>query len=260
MTENAYGICVSPETETKQRNFRGLLRIIMTTAKSQIVKSWPDSRFWIYDLNAARSSYPNSNGEMVLGSSTIGVQMCKSLGMNFHAYLCELLPDNAQELREFFEPDGERVNVLCGDSSERLPHYLPIAGRQRFGYVYADPNDAQLPVDLLANIFRRSVFQRTDLIINIAAASLKRLINHEAYGDISLSTLLRRIDKKYWLVREPHGKHQWTFIVGTNWADFPDWGKEGFYRLESTKGQETWQVVALTKRQAKEQTQPALFR
>lgn len=261
MSKNTYGICTSDETETKQRNFRGLLNIIMPTARKMIVSNgaWkPDPRFWIYDLNAARSSYPDDSGHMITGSAVIGVEAARAFGLNYQAFLCELNPENTLDLSIHFA-DDRHVTVLTGDNRQTLPSVLGEFGPERFGYIYADPNNANIPTDLLTNIYSRRVYRRTDLIVNVAAASVKRIVSGAGREDASLLSLLERVDKKYWLVRDPHGKHQWTFLVGTNWANFPEWEKEGFYRLDGDRGRHIWQTVALSKKQVAAQTQPSFF-
>lgn len=48
---------------------------------------------------------------------------------------------------------------------------------------------------------------------------------------------MERIGKKAWLIREPFGKHQWSFILGVNWEEFPEFKKIGFHKTSSTQGQ-----------------------
>ena len=179
--------------------------------------------------------------------------------MNYKAFLCELREDNAADLQRYFARDNN-VTVLQGDNEITLPPTLPLEGAfdQRFGYVYVDPNDAKLPIKMLTDMFSRKPFNRIDLIVNIAAASVKRMIHNKNYDDISLDSLLQ-IKKKAWIVREPHAKHQWSLLVGTNWSDAPDWKKEGFYKLNTEKGGKIWEALVKTKKQQKEELQPSIF-
>lgn len=258
MGKNQYGICTSPETAVKQKSLVGILSILMPVAKRNMLK-WGDSRFWIYDLNAARSYYPDDNGAEIKSSALYGVELARYFDLDYRAILCEKEPDNAQDLQNYFQKDS-RVTVLCGDHSQTLPNVLPSPyGKARFGYVYVDPNDAQLPVNLLAEMFSMHPFSRTDLIVNVAAASTKRMINLERYNDIALDSLLKRVKKKTWLVREPHDIQQWSLLVGTNWAEAPEWKNAGFYRMDTDKGQKVWQQLSKTKKQAKAQVQPPLL-
>jgi hypothetical protein len=261
MGKNRYGICTSPETATKQKHFVGILDILMPVAKRSMAR-WRNGNpyFWIYDLNAARSEYVDEDtGERIIGSAVLGVTRARQYGLNYRAVLCELRADNAADLQRHFVLDN-KVTVLQGDNEITLPPTLPgYFGAERFGYVYADPNDARLPIDMLADMFSRQPFNRTDLIVNIAAASLKRMILNENYDDIALDSLLARVNKKTWLVREPHAKHQWSLLVGTNWADAPEWKNAGFYRMDTDKGAMVWKQLAKTKRQLMKEMQPSIF-
>lgn len=258
MGKNQYGICTSSETPVKQENLVGIFNILMPVAKSNMAK-WGDAHFWIYDLNAARSFYPDDNGNQIKSSALYGVELARRFELNYRAILCEKEPDNAQDLERYFQDDS-RISVLCGDHSQTLPDILPSRyGDERFGYVYVDPNDARLPIDLLEDMYSLKPFNRTDLIVNVAAASTKRMINHEKYDDIALDSLLRKVRKKVWLVREPHEKHQWSLLVGTNWADAPEWRNAGFYRMDTDKGQMVWRKLSKTKKQAMGELQPSFF-
>lgn len=260
MGKNQYGICTSSETATKQKHFEGILNILMPVAqKSMATFRKCNPYFWIYDLNAARSEYVNEDtGEQIVGSAVLGVTKARLRGLNYKAVLCELREDNAADLQRYFARDNN-VTVLQGDNEITLPPTLPPERAfERFGYVYVDPNDAKLPINMLTDMFSRNPFSRIDLIVNIAAASIKRRIQNENYDDIALDSLLR-INKKTWLVREPHAKHQWSLIVGTNWADAPDWKKEGFYRLDTDKGGKVWRALSKTKKQQTEELQSSIF-
>lgn len=258
MGKNQYGICTSPETATKQENFSGILNILMPVAKGSM-RAWGDPYFWIYDLNAARSFYDDDEGNTIRGSAVRGVEAARRHGLNYKAILCELVPENADDLKQYFS-DDERVTVLTGNNEDTLPLTLPHKfADERFGYIYVDPNDARLPIEMLAEIFSRRPFRRVDLIVNIAAASLKRMINHEGYNDIALDSLLDRIGKKTWLVREPHARHQWSLLIGTNWADAPEWRNAGFYRMDTDKGKHIWRQLSKTKRQSQEEMQLDIF-
>jgi len=46
------------------------------------------------------------------------------------------------------------------------------------------------------------------------------------------------IDKRVWLVRQCSGRHQWTFLLGTNWDSFPEFHNHGFFKADSPVGQQ----------------------
>ena len=87
-----------------------------------------------------------------------------------------------------------------------------------------------------------------DFMMTYAATSHKRQIKAKACSATErLPGLLSKIKKKFWLIREPTGKHQWTFLIGTNWADFPRWNKKGFYGITTKRGQEIYRTIWMTK-------------
>lgn len=259
MGKNKHGICTSSETSTKQKHLCGLFDFLMPTAKKNM-DAWKgyDRNYLICELNAGRSEYIDEDtGEEIIGSAVLGIERAKLHGLNYKAVLCELLEDNAEDLRCKFAGD-KNVVVLQGDNRIELPRVMIRQDSpKQFGYVYADPNDAQLPIVLLADLYSRKSFERVDLIVNVAAASIKRMIHRGNYKDISLDSLLDRIHKKTWLVREPHNKQQWSLLVGTNWAGAPEWRNAGFYRLDTDKGNKIWERLSKTEKQRMEELQPS---
>lgn len=74
-------------------------------------------------------------------------------------------------------------------------------------------------------------------------------------------TQLKLIPKKYWLVRNAlkNSTWQWTFLLGTNWTDFPEFKKIDMVKLDSSKGQSFFEKLNLTSKERQEFYQPRLF-
>lgn len=264
MPINEFGIGVSKETQQKQVHFRGLVTYLSTVAMNAYQNfqkkgssEWIDSSYWIFDLYAARPRYCDDSGELVISSSVIGPEMARNAGWDTRVNLFEILQTNAEALQEYYAKCNN-VRIFEGDNADNLGRVMNYK-KQRFGYMYIDPNDAEIPTAAINCFYSQKCNSRVDLIVNIAAASMKRSRYLSRY--VGLPKILQTLQKhkKFWLVREPSQRHQWTFFVGTNWMEIKGWEKEGFYRLDSDEGEEIWQKVAYTKQDMKEMKQPSFF-
>jgi hypothetical protein len=252
MGKMEYGICTSEETPIKQKHFVGILRWQMMMARAAMEGVQCSPIFYMYDLNAARSEYTSKTGDSIIGSSVSGVKMAEELKMKYKMTACELIRNNADELKKYFA-SNENVKVLQGDNRKTLKLELPpqnekfIPIRERYGYVYVDPNDAFIPIDLLSEMLGHQFFRRVDLILYVAGNSVKR------GRRFTLDDLIKKVTKKVWLIREPHGTHQWTFVFGTNYEGIGEWQKEGFYKKGTPKGDEIWERITKTQKQLREE-------
>jgi hypothetical protein len=55
------------------------------------------------------------------------------------------------------------------------------------------------------------------------------------------------------------GKAQWTWLIGTQWADMPAWRKAGFEPWDSDVGQLTLDRLDMTTSERQAHMQPPLF-
>ena len=254
-------IGVSGYSQLKQEHFSGIVDYISSVAYRDICRrsegGWLDHRYWVFDMNAARPFYPIEDqklyGPHLPSSSIIGPRVAADNGNTVRAVLMEIDQDNARELTLYYFGKKEEGSPLsngcihaeihCGDSSELLLLNAQSTYRERHGYIYVDPNTPSLP-DSLTEFFRYPCNQKIDLIINIAATSLKRK------GE-RLDQLIAGVQtyKSKWLVREPHAQHQWTMLIGTNWANLNAWKKKGFHLLDSKIGTEVFNQLSKTRQE-----------
>jgi len=94
----------------------------------------------------------------------------------------------------------------------------------------------------------------------LSATAIKRIRRSPQTGlNETLEESLSKIDKKYWLIRQPEGQHQWTFLIGSRGFQWQEWRKEKSYRLDSEIGQEIMFKLNLTEQEFKDHIQPRLF-
>lgn len=247
---------VGPETPMKQEDFRGIVKIIAQASHGIISRAGYklDPVFHIFDLHAGEGLYQGVDGATITGSPLIGLEVVRSMGLAYQAVFIDEHLENTQNLAKCIGYDP-CATVIHGDNVDAMQHYC-VPGVPKHGYVYVDPNKIEIPTALLNQIFSCSSFRRIELIINIAAANVKRVANstHSSYWGQTLDKSLEKIrpHKKTWIIREPHGNQQWTFIVGSNWVDFPVWSKKGFVDLKTPKGVAIWEKLVHTRDQLSE--------
>lgn len=231
-----------PDTELKEEHFRGIVSIIAGAAKGAMnhQRSIANRCFWAYELNAG-SGMNEYNGNVFEGSPLIALDVLRNLQLPYRAVFMDNGKDNIDNLRVLA---GNDPNVTCvlANNADYMRSHCSNVGRDCYGYVFHDPNGVDdFNADMLLDIFNYPAFHRIDLIINIGATSFKRVLGafpnrQDARLDTAISRLVDR--KKVWLVREPYGKNQWTFLVGSNWVKLPDWKRQGFFRMDSPEGED----------------------
>jgi len=86
------------------------------------------------------------------------------------------------------------------------------------------------------------------VLFNFSAANIKRTLKCSLTKENrNLRELFSVVNKTHWLIREPYYKHQWSFLLGTNWASFPAYKSIGLYSIDSKEGQEILEKLIYTK-------------
>lgn len=202
--------------------------------------------------------------EAVVGSPLAFVQLSQEKEIPHQAVFIEVNEDNYEQLCKHVSSEGrQNVQIVLGDHSKILPRYFQGGTRKRYGIVYADPTGTLPPFSLLGRMSRVPTYATLDILIYCSAANIKRMRH---IHNRSLSEFLDEIDKEYWIIREAHGKHQWTFLLGTNWDSMPEFKKLGFHLATSSRGQEIMESLDKTKaevlgeeEQDERKTSPTLF-
>jgi hypothetical protein len=238
------GVGQSSVTEIKQEHFRKILSVHMLIT-SHVIRNWREKNwnvspyFHYFDINAGAGF--DQNG--VKGSPQIFCEEREKRKIYCKSLFIEESADNAESLKALLP--GE--NVECGDHSDVLPGSFTDEKVRRFGLLYADPNGI-FDLDVIRKFCECYCYNKTDILINCNSTAIKRVRMSSRHEETrSLWDRLQEIDKKYWIIREPYGRHQWSFILGTNWPSFPKFEKIGFYKLESKEGREIFNKINLTK-------------
>ncbi len=254
--------CVSEYTEIKQQHFGGIASIIVGAVRGIARRKplWDATRcFEYFDLYAGPGRYCVPNGNDIDGSPVIFSRIIAQSGLSFRSYLFEQAPDNARQLRDCNLPHS---TIIEGDNLLGIRPFLRVTKTPRFGLIYADPKGV-LNWQLLQWMSRMKRYEKTDVLINIQAARGVKL-HRTRYPDKfrMMTDELADIQKKHWLIREPYGKQQWTFLFGTNWGDLPKWKKAGFHDIGSDSGRNILYELNFTnaeKRAMEKSRQPSLF-
>lgn len=224
---------ISDETERKEQDFAGLLAMHMRICKSILDRSGGPPYLYA-DCHAGRGNL-EYGGRLFLGSPLIAQQTATKTGLAYEAIHFEQDRNEALLLHEALRYSAP----VIVDSCERgLPRWLTSTCKdagKRFGLVYADPIGKEIPVGLLSAVAR--ALPKTDILAYISGTAYKRR-NGVRPGPRLLDdvTAVRQAGKSTVLIRKPSGRQQWTFVLWSNWVDFPQWERRGFYRLDSEIG------------------------
>ena len=249
------GVGYGPHTPLKQDHFAktirmhlGIVRGILQRAKEQHWKNVDTDCYYYFDINAGPGHDPTG----LKGSPLIFLEEAQAKNLPYHGVFIEKESESYAILRsKIHDPN---VQILCGDHRKLLPNYF-IPDCERYGVIYVDPSGNIPPFDLLAQMSRWPTYSKLDVLINVACATIKRVrICERTIESRNLKELMATIQKKYWIVRKPVGNHEFSFLIGTNWKDFPAYEKEGFYNSQSPLGQQILDRLTYTTEELAEHT------
>lgn len=240
------------DTEAKQSDFRYLVGYHLNVVNCMITKArregktFPPPEYWYFDITAGCGVHPETGDP---GSPVIFKQEAASAGIPFTAWFFDCHPHNCCALRERFHDDSS-VNVIGGDHNETLMATIPDVDRPRLGLLYCDPSGNIPPFDLLAAFADHKITSRIDILINVPSTSLKRVYAaNKDKGHKHLHEYLAGIPKDVWLIRQPQGKHQWSFIIGTRWASMPEFKRIGMHKIGTPEGDEVLRRLTFSERE-----------
>lgn len=219
-------------TEIKHAQLLGLLRMHAQICASIIQKH--HRQYHYIDLNAGTGN----------GSPAIAIEAVRARIPNAQFLLCERNPDNVASLKALYG-GTPGINIQPGNHDETVEPYVRLLEDFTNGILFHDPNGVP-NVELLQRVSQFSSMNRIDILLYVSATGLKRARTATSSGD-TLSEIMSKVNKTHWLVRRRQGPQQWTFLIGTNWASFPQWEKEGFFGVETSTGQAILDPLDLTR-------------
>jgi len=230
-------------TPIKQDNLRGLLRTHFMVCKGIMARmKFVDQTYHWFDITAGCGHDECGNP----GSATIFYEEAIRAGINFKAVMIDLNEDHCRQLNEKI-PQGDNIDIRCGDHNQILPEYFGESTQWKLGMIYADANGIP-SFDILAKASRVNSFKRTDILINCPATAIKR----KGASRVELCDSINAINKKEWVIRTPKGAWQWSFLIGSNWMDFPAWQTQGFYSIRTDMGKLVMAYISKTKQEMAE--------
>lgn len=259
-----FGAEIGPHSPSKQSELRRILGINVGVVQRILAKSgWAYPYYTWTDLNAGPGEYYLDDGTTLAGSPRIFAEIVTAAGLQSHAHFCEQSSAAASwlgnVLRRVAQPQCEHGHGISewhlnlGDHADTIADVRecfeerarPWSGA--YGVIYADPNGTRLPVEPMRSLAASRALRFVDCLAYISATNYKRVRAAHGTG-IYLEDDLRAIGKRFIWLREPVGRHQWTFVLMTNWARYPHYGA-GWYRLDTPEGQAVMDRLNLSQRE-----------
>lgn len=222
-------------TEGKQASLRRILGQHMSICENIYKKGYRgvDPCYHYFDIYAGCGWNEEVDVE---GSPIVFVGQAGTRDLIYRGYFIERDPVAALRLSQMIE-DNPMVEVYQDDNAERLPPLLDTidSKRKTFGLIYADPNGMPC-FDVLADASRHPACERIDILIYASATTIKRV--RKAYDREDLASCMSRIAKRKWLIQEPRGHQQWTFLLGTNYDGYNSYRGIQLFGMETARGKE----------------------
>lgn len=227
-------------TQGKQDDFRDMiaLHINIVDRITEAKENQWRRRYTYIDTNAGPGFYKG-----LTGSPLHFLDEIEKTTIPYKAIFVEKEIVNAQSLDQIIQQRSLRhPPTIINDCNENaLRSYVRENQQATYGMIYHDPN-GEPSFDLLAEVSKSPSIRIMDIMISVGACLIKRKRGEEksrkGYTDIvRFNDGISTINKTTWIIRKPQGSKQWTFAIGSNWSNFPDWKKRGFYRLDSEMGQ-----------------------
>lgn len=244
------GVGYGDHSAAKQDDFHSLLSLhvgIVDRMTNKPGKNW-QRRYTFIDMNAGPGCYDG-----LIGSPLIFLEEIEKTTIPYRAVFIEREAINADALRDNVGLRSLRHQPLIINDSHAnvLRKYIKSQAPKTYGLIYHDPSGSVPDFDLLSDASRAPILDYMEFMIYLSATNIKRVrrfqeaTNRDAKVKLLIDSL-QTINKKTWIIRKPQGRHQWTFVLGSNWSKFPEWEKRGFYRIDSPVGQEILRSLTYT--------------
>jgi len=248
----------SDYTTEKMYYFERILRIHLSVARN-VIRKYKTPYLYV-DMTSASGKIKTTDGEIIYGSP-----------LRFLSAIQDY-PDIDYTI-QFIDEDNKKIDCLRKNIEAEFPRtncYIHNGTHQSFtdseelkfrngtfGLIYLDLyGDFGNSIQALNQIVKRDPLKlkrdeqkpMLDILISFSGTSIKRPNGVEKYNrqNRTLYDYVNGIDKKCWLVREPYGKQQWSFLLGTYGDIFDDYKKYEFYRMDSEEGKDIFYLLNTT--------------
>jgi three-Cys-motif partner protein len=244
----------SDSTSVKQNDFEIIIKTHIKAACLGIIgkadNSWAGNSYLYFDMNAGPGFYNGISGSPIIFLN----EAAKYDRTLFDVFLFESNELNFQQLKENIAnchyPKNINIRILNTDSSSDILKHVPSKGFPKYGLIYSDPTGQVPPFETLAKISNITQCKKIDIVVNFAATTIKRIRgSHVCSESQTLKDYLSKINKQHWMVREPNSRHQWSFVIGSNWKDFPAFKKQDFHGIESKRGSSIFDFINYSKKE-----------
>jgi three-Cys-motif partner protein len=242
---------ISAETEPKEHDFAGILRMHIQMCKGILGRQAGPPYLYV-DCHAG-PGHLEYKGRRFDGSPLIFQDIATREGIRYRSLHFEQDQHTAARLAEALYvptslidcPTPEQSPIHVASCELGLPAWLAEQGslRDQYGLVYADPIAKEIPHAMLDQVAKN--MPRVDLLAYVGATAYKRRRGVDK-NRARLVEHIRAIDKRHVLIRKGRDRQQWTFILWTNWGDFPEWERRQLHRLDSEAGQRILDELNLT--------------
>lgn len=249
MKTQCIGYRTSKNTKLKQIHFKNTLLAHAKITRGIFKRNeWANPIYHFFDLNAGPGRNPENNEP---GSPIIFVDVMEELGIRFDATFFEIEAKNHCALKQNINSINigniNKISCINEDHSTSFEKYCQFiySKKANYGLIYSDQSGQCPPFDLFKNLSLNKSFKYIDFLIYVSATNIKR-IRRSKDENLTLCDMISGINKKHWIIRTPVDRHQWTFLIGTNWNAFPEFKTLGFHNIDSPVGREIIERCNLT--------------
>lgn len=257
------GIGWSEITPIKQEHFRTIIKAHIAIVEAVNKRNGFNNHYYYIDMNSGNGGYQG-----IKGSPIIFLEEMRKSNLTFTAFFIEKNKHNVHDLyvnaAKFCDLyDKSSFYIIQKDSENAIKDILDRpefkSKNLKYGIIYHDPNGV-FYTDLLIETTQNPAISKMDLLINCNATSIKRVAKSPVHKESrNLQERLEEINKREWLIREGHGKQQWSFLFGTNWDKCPEFKQIGMFNIKSRTGKEILKNLNYTNNELKTFQEPDFF-
>jgi len=161
-------------------------------------------------------------------------QLMIQYNMNYNIVVAEKNLTSAEKLKDALGQYCSNFTIKS-DAMETIPSH----DNYRFGMMYLDPPMTKDSFSLVEELMVQTslMMPRLDLLLYIGANWIKRFRGN---SNVEFSTFLEdftnKVNKEFWVIKQQVGGNQYTFLAGTNYKGWAEWGKEYFYSTDDIRG------------------------